>query len=74
MATVKGSQILTNIYLQPEVYAALKKLSTDTGASMAFYLRKAVEKVLSEHRVKVGKRKRTRSRARWESPAKGSKK
>jgi predicted DNA-binding protein len=59
MATVKGNQILTNIYLEPQVYAALKKLSTDTGASMAFYLRKAVEKVLAEHGVKVRKSKRT---------------
>jgi predicted DNA-binding protein len=55
MATVKGNQILTNVYLEPRVYAALKKLSKDTGASMAFYLRKAVMKVLAEHGVKVGK-------------------
>jgi ribbon-helix-helix protein len=55
MATVKGRQVLTNIYLEPEVYAALKKLSVDTGAPMAFYLRKAVERVLAEHGVKVVK-------------------
>jgi predicted DNA-binding protein len=57
MATVKGNQVLTNIYLEPTVYAALKKLSADTGAPMAFYLRKAVDKVLAEHGVKVGKPK-----------------
>jgi hypothetical protein len=42
---------------EPNVYAALKKLSADTGAPMAFYLRKAVEKVLAEHGVRVGRAK-----------------
>jgi predicted DNA-binding protein len=55
MATMKGRQIITNVYLNPEVYEALKKLSADTGAPMAFYLRKAVDKVLAEHGVKVRK-------------------
>jgi predicted DNA-binding protein len=54
MAT-KGKQIITNVYLEPEVYAALKKLSESTGAPMAFYLRLGVKKVLAEHGVKVGK-------------------
>jgi predicted DNA-binding protein len=58
MATVKGRQILTNIYLEPAVYAALKQLSVDTGASMAFYLRKAVDKVLAEHGVRVKRAKK----------------
>jgi predicted DNA-binding protein len=57
MATVKGRQVLTNIYLEPAIYAALKKLSADTGAPMAFYLRKAVQKVLTEHGVKISRRK-----------------
>lgn len=56
MATVKGTQVLTNIYLDPEVHAALKKLSSETGAPMSFYLRKAVEKVLAEHGVKLPRR------------------
>jgi predicted DNA-binding protein len=56
MATVKGRQVLTNIYLEPEVYAALKKLSVDTGAPMAFYLRKAVALVLKEAGVKLPKK------------------
>jgi predicted DNA-binding protein len=60
MATVKGRQVLTNIYLEPEVYSALKKLSTETGAPMAFYLRKAVDKVLAEHGIKVRRRKETK--------------
>jgi predicted DNA-binding protein len=60
MATMKGRQVITNIYLDPEAYAALKKLSADTGASMSFYLRKAVYKVLAEHRVKIGKPKTKR--------------
>lgn len=57
MATMKGRQILTNIYLAPEVYGALKKLSADTGAPMQFYLRKAVDRVLAQHGVKVAKPK-----------------
>jgi len=60
MATMKGKQVITNIYLDPGVYAALKKLSVDTGASMSFYLRKAVDKVLAEHGVKVSKPKAKR--------------
>jgi predicted DNA-binding protein len=60
MATVKGNQVLTNIYLEPAVYAALKQLSADTGAPMAFYLRKAVDKVLAEHGIKVTKPKAKR--------------
>jgi predicted DNA-binding protein len=55
MATLKGKQIITNVYLDPEVYAALKKLSESTGAPMAHYLRIGVEKVLSENGVKVVK-------------------
>jgi predicted DNA-binding protein len=60
MATMKGKQIITNVYLEPEVYEALKKLSSDTGAPMAFYLRKGVEKVFEEHGIKVGKPKAKR--------------
>jgi predicted DNA-binding protein len=59
MATLKGKQIITNVYLDPEVYAALKKLSESTGAPMAHYLRVGVEKVLAENGVKVA---RTRSK------------
>jgi predicted DNA-binding protein len=60
MATMKGKQVITNVYLEPEVYEALKKLSADTGAPMAFYLRKAVDKVLEENGVKVSKPKARR--------------
>lgn len=52
MAT-KGKQIITNVYLDPEVYAALKKLSESTGAPMAHYLREGARKVLESHGVKV---------------------
>ena len=45
------------LYLDPEVYEALKRLMPILGAPMAFYLRKAVDKVLVEHQVKVGKPK-----------------
>jgi predicted DNA-binding protein len=48
MATIKGKQIITNVYLEPEVYTALKKLSEATGAPMAYYIRRGVDKVLTE--------------------------
>jgi predicted DNA-binding protein len=47
MAT-KGKQIITNVYLEPDVYAALKELSEATGAPMAHYIRKGIDKVLAE--------------------------
>ena len=55
MGTLKGKQIITNVYLEPAVYEALKKLSESTGAPMAHYLREGVNKVLAEHGVKVSK-------------------
>lgn len=55
MGTLKGRQIITNVYLEPEVYAARKKLTT--GAPMAHYLRMGVQGVLAEHGVKVPRRK-----------------
>ena len=55
MVMMKGRQVLTSIYLEPRVYEALKKLSAETGAPMAFYLRKAVAKVLVEHGVRITK-------------------
>jgi predicted DNA-binding protein len=55
MPTLKGKQIITNVYLEPQVYTSLKKLSESTGAPMAHYLRLGVEKVLAEHGIKVAK-------------------
>ena len=49
MATTKGKQIITNVYLDPEVYAALKELSDNTGAPMAHYIRQGVETVLAKN-------------------------
>jgi predicted DNA-binding protein len=54
MAT-KGKQIITNVYLDPEVYAALKRLSESTGAPMAHYLREGAKKVLEQHGIVVNK-------------------
>lgn len=53
MAT-KGKQVITNVYLDPDVYAALKELSESTGAPMAHYIREGARKVLEEHGVKLG--------------------
>lgn len=49
MATMKGKQIITNVYLDPDMHAALKELSDKTGAPMAHYMRKGVEKILGEN-------------------------
>jgi predicted DNA-binding protein len=57
MGTVKGRQIITNVYLEPDVYAALKRLSESTGAPMAHYLRLGVQKILAEHGVRIARRK-----------------
>jgi predicted DNA-binding protein len=62
MATMKGKQIITNVYLDPEVYDALKELSAKTGAPMAFYIRKAVDRTLAENGIKVGKPKTERKK------------
>jgi len=58
MATLKGKQIITNVYLDPDVYTALKKLSESLrGAPMAHYLRVGVQKVLTAHGIKISRRK-----------------
>lgn len=57
MATLKGKQVITNVYLDPDVYSALKKLSESTGAPMAHYLRVGVQKVLTAHGIKISRRK-----------------
>jgi len=64
MATLKGKQVITNVYLDPEVYAALKSLSERTGAPMAHYLRQGVDHVLGENGVKVGRAEQTKAPAR----------
>jgi predicted DNA-binding protein len=53
---LKGKQVITNVYLDPEVYAALKKLSETTGAPMAHYLREGVRMVLEKQGVSVKSR------------------
>ena len=54
MAT-KGKQIITNVYLEPEMYEALKRLSESTGAPMAHYLREGARMVLEQHGIKAPK-------------------
>ena len=56
MPTMKGKQVITNVYLDPEVYAALKKLAAATDIPMAHYLRKGVALVLKEAGVKLPKK------------------
>ena len=45
---IKGKQVITNVYLEPLIYRSLKMLSENTGAPMAYYLRRGAEMVLEE--------------------------
>ena len=53
MPTIKGKQVITNVYMDVNAYEALKELSAKTGAPMAFYFRKGIDWVLEQHGVKV---------------------
>jgi hypothetical protein len=49
MAATKGNQIVTSVYLDTDQYRALQKLSNSSGAPMAHWIRKGVNKVLAEN-------------------------
>jgi predicted DNA-binding protein len=51
----EGKQVITNVYLDQETYAALKKLSESTGAPMAHFFREGLKKVLEQHGITVPK-------------------
>jgi predicted DNA-binding protein len=53
MATMKGKRILTSLYIEPEVHAALKGLSELTRVPIAVYLREAVADLLTKYNAKV---------------------
>jgi predicted DNA-binding protein len=53
MATMKGKRILTSLYIEPEVHAALKALSEQTRVPIAVYLREAVADLLGKYKVKI---------------------
>ena len=55
MATMKGKQVITNVYLDPEVFAALKRLAERTDIPMAHYLRQGVDHVLAKYGERVRK-------------------
>jgi len=61
MATMKGKRVITNAYLDPQVYEALKTLSDNTGAPIAFYIRKGIDMVLAENGIKIAKPKTKRN-------------
>lgn len=54
MATMKGKRVLTSLYIEPDVHAALKSLSEQTRVPIAVYLREAVTELLGKYSVKVG--------------------
>lgn len=49
MAATKGNQIVTSVYLDTDQYHALQELSNASGAPMAHWIRKGVNKVLAEN-------------------------
>jgi predicted transcriptional regulator len=49
MATMKGKRILTSIYLDPPVAAALRKLSEHTRVPQSVYLREALDDLLRKY-------------------------
>jgi predicted DNA-binding protein len=53
MATMKGKRILTSLYIEPEVHAALKGLSAETRVPIAVYLREAVTDLLGKYKVRI---------------------
>jgi Ribbon-helix-helix domain len=48
MAAMKGDQIVTSVYLEKDQYEKLQELSKATGAPMAHWIRRGVDKVLAE--------------------------
>jgi Ribbon-helix-helix domain len=53
MPTMKGSRVLTSLYLDPPAHVALKQLSEETRVPIAVYLREAVGDLLAKYKVKV---------------------
>lgn len=53
MATMKGKRILTSLYTEPEVHAALKALSPVTRVPVAVNLGEAVTDLLAKYNVKA---------------------
>jgi predicted DNA-binding protein len=51
--TMKGTRVLTSIYLDPPVYEALKQLSATTRVPQSVYLREALDDLLAKYKVKV---------------------
>lgn len=60
MATMKGKRIMTSLYIEPEVHAALKRLSEATRVPIAVYLREAVADVLAKYHAAVKQEVRKR--------------
>ena len=51
MATMKGKRVLTSLYVDPPMHAALKQLSETTRVPVAVYLREAVSDLLTKYRA-----------------------
>ena len=53
MPTMKGKRVLMSLYIDPDVYSAVKKLSKQTRIPAAVYLREAIDDLLDKYRVEV---------------------
>ena len=53
MPTMKGKRVLMSLYIDPDVYAAVKQLSKETRVPAAVYLREAVDDLLEKYQVEV---------------------
>ena len=53
MPTMKGKRVLMSLYIDPDVYAAVKQLSKESRVPAAVYLREAVDDLLVKYEVDV---------------------
>ena len=58
MPTMKGKRVLTSLYLDPPMHAALKRLSETTRVPIAVYLREAVSDLLTKYRAEARSRRK----------------
>ena len=53
MPTMKGKRVLMSLYIDPDVYLAVKQLSKKTRVPAAVYLREAVDDLLEKYKLEV---------------------
>jgi len=53
MPTMKGKRVLMSLYIDTDIYAAVKQFSKDTRVPAAVYLREAVDDLLEKYEIEV---------------------